>query len=838
MKNGWMMWLGVLLFAANAPTTAQYTLEQYRDAATDARTDGDWFRVLEFNRTILEAYPEDSRANFEAGQAAAHIQAYDSALHYLRRVTDPRGPRELTPYYLGLSWYAAGELDSAVVYYRQYLEANPANADTREGQRAAEELRKLEVADSWYRTQLANRQRPEHLPLGFANTYRSDLAARMYSGDLYFTTSHPRRLEMSRDDVDEEVTAIYRAAGGVETLADLVFPGEAERGVWMANAALAPDGKTLYYTIATPTDSVNVFRSAIFYSTGEPGNWSAPLPLEVTTTDPPSNNTQPVVAVGKGGRELLFFASDRPDGRGGFDIWCSVREGDTWGPPTNVEAVNSAADERTPYFDTVEGRLYFSSDRYNERSFGNLDIYSSVQNNLGQTPAFRIPVIEDASINSPYDETYYSYDANTGHAYFSSNRKYFVDGPDTLRSYHDTLLKEHAYLCSDIYRVERGVDLELLALDCRTDEPFTTAYVVVTDLETGAAEPLEWNPTRNAFYAQLRRGKRYQITGQRTQTGAILYQESITAEAAEALTEPLSFPVYRAPELTVVVQDDAQRALTDARVTVTQTGDQTGAIVQQPIDNDDHIFKNWRVEHDATYRVRVDAEGYIGTTETITLSAEAACTVDRLTVNLLPEPEFPVVLYFHNDEPGPHTSTTGNSEAAYDSTYWKYIRLQDEYYEEYTEIYPGQREDITRFFQDSVTYGWNQLQSVFGVIENQIRNGQTVEVEILASASARSNPTYNKALSERRIDSVRKYLNEQLRAKGLDAGKLVVTQVFARGDVESLQDGGSANTEEKENIYDPDDARFRRVIIRTPTSRSLGQRSMRSDDSSVVGGRK
>ncbi len=69
----------------------------------------------------------------------------------------------------------------------------------------------------------------------------------------------------------------------------------------------------------------------------------------------------------------LYFASDRPGGLGGDDIWyCERQTSGTWGDPVNAgPRVNTSGDENSPFFDTTTGRLYFAA---STGSFG-LDIF-------------------------------------------------------------------------------------------------------------------------------------------------------------------------------------------------------------------------------------------------------------------------------------------------------------------------------------------------------------------------------------------------------------------------------------------------------------------------------
>lgn len=56
----------------------------------------------------------------------------------------------------------------------------------------------------------------------------------------------------------------------------------------------------------------------------------------------------------------LYFASQRPGGYGGFDLWVSQKTGDGWGAPVNLgAAVNTSESENRPYV-TVDGQeLWF-----------------------------------------------------------------------------------------------------------------------------------------------------------------------------------------------------------------------------------------------------------------------------------------------------------------------------------------------------------------------------------------------------------------------------------------------------------------------------------------------
>ncbi|HOY31887.1 MAG TPA: OmpA family protein [Bacteroidales bacterium] len=113
----------------------------------------------------------------------------------------------------------------------------------------------------------------------------------------------------------------------------------------------------------------------------------------------------------------LYFVSDVPGGKGGYDIWVSTKGKDNWLAPVNLgESINTPGDEAFPY---VQGnKLYFSSNGL--EGIGGHDIFSVTLNEDGlpsETPKnIGVPV------NSTADDfgiVYYS-EGNKG--LFSSNR--------------------------------------------------------------------------------------------------------------------------------------------------------------------------------------------------------------------------------------------------------------------------------------------------------------------------------------------------------------------------------------------------------------------------------
>lgn len=123
-----------------------------------------------------------------------------------------------------------------------------------------------------------------------------------------------------------------------------------------------------------------------------------------------SNYISPFLAGDK-----LYFASDRPGGFGGYDLYYVQKINDKeWGEPVNLGAsINSAGNEMYPM--VISDRFYFSSDGL--PGFGGVDLFSS--SIAGQT--LSAPVNMGNGINSGYDD--FGFINGEGKSfYFVSNR--------------------------------------------------------------------------------------------------------------------------------------------------------------------------------------------------------------------------------------------------------------------------------------------------------------------------------------------------------------------------------------------------------------------------------
>jgi hypothetical protein len=191
------------------------------------------------------------------------------------------------------------------------------------------------------------------------------------------------------------------------------------------NANIGPvsvtsDGNTLYFTRNYSEGKKlrkNVpNRLGIFTARRSGSQWTDVQPFEYNNPD--YNLSYPYVTAD--GR-YLFFSSDMPGGFGNYDIYMCENVNGSWSKPVNLgNNINSANAEIHPFLHS-SGRLYFASDR--PGGHGGLDIWFSSLSYGSWTK----PVALDEPINSAADDFAFYAVQGGFEGYFASNRRKYND---------------------------------------------------------------------------------------------------------------------------------------------------------------------------------------------------------------------------------------------------------------------------------------------------------------------------------------------------------------------------------------------------------------------------
>ena len=117
------------------------------------------------------------------------------------------------------------------------------------------------------------------------------------------------------------------------------------------------------------------------------------------------------------GPEFVWFASDRPGGRGGMDIWQAAYVDGRWQVTNAGSDVNSSADELDPFVTSDGTTLYFSSNRGPGSDF---DLFESSLDLFVDQWGPSAPL--SGTVNTSADERHPSLPADMRTLYFDSDR--------------------------------------------------------------------------------------------------------------------------------------------------------------------------------------------------------------------------------------------------------------------------------------------------------------------------------------------------------------------------------------------------------------------------------
>lgn len=186
--------------------------------------------------------------------------------------------------------------------------------------------------------------------------------------------------------------------------------------------AISKDGLSFYFQRGDAT--VNGENIWVTHRASTDDSWGAPEQLSSNVNS--SSNDRAAYVSQDGHR--LYFASDRPGGRGGFDLMVSwrahVHDEKAWGPAVNVDdlgaPLNTAGFDSGPtlFDDEVTGttQMYFVSNPTGPQ--GGADIYRTIRNDDG---SFQPPTrVAELSTASNEGRPYIRHDGLE--IYFNSNR--------------------------------------------------------------------------------------------------------------------------------------------------------------------------------------------------------------------------------------------------------------------------------------------------------------------------------------------------------------------------------------------------------------------------------
>ncbi len=485
LPSGLTALLGTIVLCSAAQGQSRFGYERAGDRSFEQK---DFGAALHYYQTALSRKPEDPDLLWKSAESAYHLNAYILAEQWYRRLAELNERRRAV---YPLLWLRLGEVlrnqgkyEEALLCFERFLERQPVAEQ-------AERARQLRDAARWAKEQPLPPNPPKVSPLGkHINSPYSDFAP-VPVGDTLFFSSY--RFD-KRGDKSLPKTKLTRVMLSVNNgrAREAGRPFPAVDTAHVAHTVIFGEGHFLLFTLCKSLNAADIRCDLWLAVQDVRKRWTAPIRLPEPVNAPGFTTTQPHVAYDSTSEQLLlWFASNRPGGKGGLDIWYTPLDTNwfcpchipvdarkpfplpSFFPPRNAHFLNTPADEVTPFFHAPSRRLYFSSNGRVE-NFGGFDIYSVPWSSGGEEA---IPENAGLGVNTSYNDLYYSLSPDGRTAYLSSNRP----GAQYLD-------EANKFCCNDLFSVQFALPPDTLTPPIAASPPYLPGGEGTPSLQPKAPE--------------------------------------------------------------------------------------------------------------------------------------------------------------------------------------------------------------------------------------------------------------------------------------------------------------------------------------------------------------
>jgi outer membrane protein OmpA-like peptidoglycan-associated protein len=374
--------------------------------------------------TFSQILSSDS-SNLEANQVIAESYRLSNRIEksepYYRKLTAEE-PTFNTYFFLGQSLKAQQKHAEAKEAFEKAKAYTSDESLLARNQREIEAIKLAEGIENYW---------PKHELINYKelNTAGADYAPVLSENFLYFTSGRQASGIYPADGTPYHKLFRTRAEGlKVDTRSVQALPEfKNEEGLNQAAIAISPDGNTIIYARGNSTSPKDLPDVALFASYFRGSGFTQPIWMPVNEDETWWNSTP---SFSPDGSEL-YFASNRPGGFGGIDIWKATRLANSdFGNPVNLgPTINTPGNEMFPRL-ASDGKFFFSSDGH--PGYGKLDLFVAEKEGTGPQSVRNL----GQNINSKDDDFGIFFTEYPKSGFLSSNREGGI-GDDDIYFFED-----------------------------------------------------------------------------------------------------------------------------------------------------------------------------------------------------------------------------------------------------------------------------------------------------------------------------------------------------------------------------------------------------------------